>query len=251
LRFASCPNLPEELQKATMKLLKETIPPKPTDPPTARHGKWYDDACGTAFALELVGERWSLLIVREMMFGGRRFSDLRGGLPGISAKVLTERLGGLEQANIVQRRHLPPPVSAQVYELTPWGYGAEASIKELFRWAASSPRHDTTLPTSAASLMLSFRAMFDGGRAGDLRTTGAMRIGNDRFVVEIADGAFRSERGEVVDPDFMISAPAAMSIAALVYGKRSPEAVPGLEVDGKRKKLARYIDCFHLPEKVA
>jgi DNA-binding HxlR family transcriptional regulator len=240
-----------------MKLQKETIPPKPTYPPpkpsptTMRHGKWYDDACGTAFALELVGERWSLLIVRELMFGGRRFSDLRGGLPGISAKVLIERLGSLEQARIVQRRKLPPPVSAQVYELTPWGYGAEASIKEMFRWAASSPCHDTSLPTSAASLMLSLRAMFDGGRAGDLRTTGAICIGNDRFVVAIADRVFRNERGEVVDPDFMISAPAAMSIAALVYGKRQPEAVAGLEVEGKRKKLARFIDCFHLPEKIA
>ena len=68
-----------------MELQKETKQGK-------RHGKWYDDACGTAFALELVGERWSLLIVRELMFGGRRFSDLRAGLPGISAKVLSERL---------------------------------------------------------------------------------------------------------------------------------------------------------------
>ncbi|MDB5725710.1 MAG: transcriptional regulator [Novosphingobium sp.] len=234
-----------------MKLQKETIPPKSTNLSATCHGKWYDDACGTAFALELVGERWSLLIVRELMFGGRRFSDLRVGLPGISAKVLTERLGSLEQARIVQRRPLPPPVSAQVYELTPWGYGAEASIKEMFRWAASSPRHDTSLPTSAASLMLSFRAMFDGGRAGDLRITGAIRIGNDSFVVAIADRAFRNERGEVGDPDFMISAPAAMSIAALVYGRRQPEIVAGLEVDGKRKKLARFIDCFHLPEKIA
>jgi DNA-binding HxlR family transcriptional regulator len=83
--------------------------------------------------LELVGERWSLLIVRELMFGGRRFSDLRGGLPGISAKVLTERLEGLEQAGIVQRRQLPPPASVQVYELTKWGYSAETAIKEPCR----------------------------------------------------------------------------------------------------------------------
>jgi DNA-binding HxlR family transcriptional regulator len=116
-----------------MELQKETHPAK-------RHGKWYDDACGTAFALELVGERWSLLIVRELMFGGRRFSDLRGGLPGISAKVLTERLEGLERAKIVQRRQLPPPAAAQVYELTPWGYTSENAIKELGRWAATSPR---------------------------------------------------------------------------------------------------------------
>src|SRR5215831_17234751 len=101
-----------------MKLQKETM----------KHGKWYDDACGTAFALELIGERWSLLIVRELMFGGRRFSDIRAGLPSISAKVLTERLEGLERAKIVQRRQLPPPIAAQVYELTRWGYASETAI---------------------------------------------------------------------------------------------------------------------------
>ena len=68
---------------------------KETNPPPAAHGRWYDDACGTAFGLELLGERWSLLIVRELFFGPRRFSDIRAELPGISAKVLTERLAGL------------------------------------------------------------------------------------------------------------------------------------------------------------
>ncbi|MFY0579991.1 winged helix-turn-helix transcriptional regulator [Cystobacter fuscus] len=71
--------------------------------------RWYDDACGTAHALELVGERWALLIVRELMFGARRFSELRGDLPGISANVLTQRLEGLEATGILTRRKLPPP----------------------------------------------------------------------------------------------------------------------------------------------
>src|SRR5688572_1712143 len=98
-----------------MKLQKETESLK--EP----HGKWYADACGTAFAMELVGERWSILIIRELMLGGRRFSDLRASLPGISAKVLSERLGGLEQAGVLVRRKLPPPAATQVYELTEWG----------------------------------------------------------------------------------------------------------------------------------
>jgi DNA-binding HxlR family transcriptional regulator len=244
-----------------MKLQKETNHPIPSELPTAsaaspaadaprRHGKWYDDACGTAFALELVGERWSLLIVRELMFGGRRFSDLRGGLPGISAKVLTERLDGLEQAGILQRRQLPPPVSAQVYELTAWGYSAETAIKELGRWAATSPRHDPTLPLSPASLMLSFRTMFDGSRAGQAPISGALRIGNENFFVEVAGGLLRAERGEIAAPDFSLSAPAAMPIAGLVYAKAPPEALPDLAVTGDRAQLARYVDCFHLPAKI-
>ena len=71
---------------------------------TKVHGKWYGDACGTAFAMELVGERWSLLIVRALMLGARRFSDIRASLPGISAKVLTERLGSLDEAGVLVRR---------------------------------------------------------------------------------------------------------------------------------------------------
>ena len=154
-----------------MKLQKETN----------AHGKWYDDACGTAFALELLGERWALLIIREMMFGGRRFSDLRAGLPWISAKVLTERLEGLERAGIVHRRQLPPPASAQIYELTDWGYQAEETIQALGRWAACSPDHDPALPLSAASLMMSFRTMFDARRAKGLALTGAIRVGSESF----------------------------------------------------------------------
>lgn len=228
-----------------MKLQKETNLGK-------RHGKWYDDACGTAFAMELVGERWSLLIVRELMFGGRRFSDLRAGLPGISAKVLTERLEGLERAKIVQRRQLPPPVAAQVYELTRWGYASETAIKELGRWAATSPDHDPTLPLSPASLMLSFRTMFDGARAGGGGVTGAVRIGQDRFFVEVADGRLRAERGEPEAPDFVFEAPVAALIAAAVYGKVPFEelAPAGLTVAGDRDAALRYVDCFHLPEKI-
>ncbi|RZM10516.1 MAG: transcriptional regulator, partial [Sphingomonas sp.] len=132
---------------------------------TAKDGerRWYDDACGTAHALELVGERWSLLIVRELMFGGRRFGELRGGLGGISANVLTQRLASLEHAGIVRRRTLPPPTNAQVYELTAWGYEAEPAIQSLGRWAARSPDHDPTLPFSPASMMLSLRTMLGTG----------------------------------------------------------------------------------------
>jgi DNA-binding HxlR family transcriptional regulator len=218
---------------------------------TRLHGKWYDDACGTAFALELVGERWSLLIVRELLLGGRRFSELRAGLPGISAKVLTERLEGLERAGIVQRRQLPPPVSVQVYELTPWGYQAEESIQALGRWAAASPDHDPILPLSAASLIVSFRTMFDASRAGRLSVTGAIRIGGECFVVDVRDGRLRAGRGEAAAPDFTLAAPSAMPIAAAVYDKRSFESLApaGLEVSGDPDLASAWIDLFRLPEK--
>lgn len=226
-----------------MKLQKETELTRGT------HGKWYNDACGTAFALELVGERWSLLIVRELMFGGRRFTDLRGGLPGISAKVLTERLESLEAAGIVQRRQLPPPAATQVYELTRLGLAAEDSIKALGRWAASSPDHDRMLPLSAASFMMSLRTMVDERRAGDLAVTGAVHIGAERFVVTVRDGTFRAERGEIDAPDFTFAAPAASPIAFAVYGKLAFDGLAGmgLSVTGDHAAAWRFIDLFHLP----
>src|SRR5881628_1732882 len=95
----------------------------------------YHDACGTAHALDLIGERWALLVMRELMLGPKRFSDLKGDLPGISANVLTQRLEGLETTGLVRRRRLPPPAAAQVYELTDWGYEAEPIVQELGRWA--------------------------------------------------------------------------------------------------------------------
>ena len=104
--------------------------------------------------------------MRELMLGPKRFSDLRADLPGISANVLTQRLEGLEAAGVLVRRKLPPPASAQVYELTPWGYESEPIFQALGRWAARSPAHDPTLPLSAVSLLLSFRTMFDPARAG-------------------------------------------------------------------------------------
>src|SRR4051794_26728341 len=117
----------------TMKLEKIT---EPAEPSTRRR---YEDACGAAHALDLVGERWALLVMRELMFGPKRFSDLRADLPGISANVLTQRLEGLAAAGVPLRRKLPPPASAQVYELTAWGYESEPIFQALGRWASRSP----------------------------------------------------------------------------------------------------------------
>ncbi|MFT3965552.1 MAG: helix-turn-helix domain-containing protein, partial [Sphingobium sp.] len=126
----------------------------------------YQDACGMAHAMDLIGDRWALAIVRELMLGPRRFGDLRADLPGLSANVLTQRLAELEANAIVARRKLPPPANVQVYELTEWGYEAEPIIQELGRWAARSPGHDTSLPISGVSILLSLRTMIQPDRIG-------------------------------------------------------------------------------------
>lgn len=214
------------------------------------HGRWYDDACGTAFALELLGERWSLLIVRELMLGGRRFSDLRTSLPGISAKVLTERLEGLEAAGVVRRSELDQVPGVKVYELTEWGQKADSAIMELGRWAAMSPRHDPTLPLSPVSLMLSFRTMFDARLAAGLSLVGVILVGSESFTVTVSDGKLAIRRGRCDTAQFTLSAPDAMTIAAAVYGKVSFAALDPLKVQGDGAAARTYVGLFHLPRKL-
>jgi DNA-binding HxlR family transcriptional regulator len=216
-----------------------------------RHGKWYEDACGTAFAMELVGERWSLLVVRELMLGGRRFSELRKALNGISAKVLTERLESLERAGAVRKATLPPPANVQVYELTEWGLLAEPAIQELGRWAASSPLHDPTLPLSPVSLMISFRTMLDKQR-GAFDATIGFEIAGESYLAELHDGQLPIRRSAIEGADVTFRAPAAPLLAAIFYGKVpiAEMAAQGVEVAGDRALAERFIDLFHLPEKV-
>jgi DNA-binding HxlR family transcriptional regulator len=214
--------------------------------------KWYGDACGTAHALELVGERWALLVVRELMFGPRRFGELRAGLPGISANVLTQRLEGLEGAGIVMRHKLPPPASVQVYELTPWGYESEPIIQMLGRWAARSPGHDPTLPLSAASLMLSFRTMISADRADGMKARIGFRFGADSFVARLRKGRIDIARGEAEQPDFAIASDP-MTVASIVYGGRpiaDAEAAGVLTFEGDRALAARFATLFPLPAKI-
>lgn len=217
------------------------------------HGRWYNDACGTAFGLELVGERWALLVMRELMLGPRRFSDLRASLPGISAKVLSERLEGLEKAGVLIRRELGPPAPARLYELTKWGYRAEGMLQEIGRWAAMSPLHDPQLPLSPVSLMLSLRTMFDPAKAGGLEAKIGFVIAGDEFLAELSDAQLPIRRHDVESADAVFRAPAAPVLAGLFYAGVPPaelEREAGLAITGDRALALRFADIFELPEKV-
>lgn len=206
----------------------------------------YEDACGTAHALDLIGERWALLVMRELMLGPRRFGDLRASLPGLSANVLTQRLEGLEAAGVLLRRKLPPPASVQVYELTDWGLEAEPIIREMGRWAARSPAHDPSLPLSAVSMMLSFRTMFIAERAGGEPLTLGFRFADEAFTVTVRDRTLTSDRGEPERPDVVIAG-TPPQVAAAVYGFAPlPESAV---VEGDRAAFDRFAELFELPEK--
>jgi DNA-binding HxlR family transcriptional regulator len=156
----------------------------------------YDDGCATAHALDLVGERWALLVVRELMLGPKRFSDLRSDLRTISPNVLTQRLAELEAAAIVQRRKLPPPAASWVYELTPWGKDLEPIIRALGFWAARSPQMPQGRPMSTAALVLAMRTMFDPDRAGTTRMRMLLHLGHSTYRVTVARGSLEIEPGD-------------------------------------------------------
>ena len=220
---------------------------KITKTPEFRSRRHYEDACAAAHALDLVGERWALLVMRELMLGPKRFSDLRESFPGISANVLTQRLEGLEAAGVLVRRKLPPPAASQVYELTEWGYESEPIFQALGRWAARSPAHDPTLPFSAASFFLSLRTMLDPERAKGLDARIGFRLGEETFLAHLADGRIEIARGALDKAD-LILAGTAPALAGAIYGG---QPLGALQVEGDRALAERFVGLFPLPPKAA
>jgi DNA-binding HxlR family transcriptional regulator len=212
----------------------------------------YDDACGTAHALELLGDRWALLILRELMLGGRRFSQLRADLPGLSANVLTQRLGELESRGLLLHRTLPPPASVPVYELTPWGYETEPITQAMGRWAARSPHHDASLRISGVSLLLSFRTMLDRQRAKGIDAEVGFRFGDDVYRGHLTPSLFAISQGDPDDAQLVfIGSP--MALGAAVHGGvpiSKLEKAGALTVIGERKLAQRFTTLFPLPEKL-
>src|SRR5215213_4261178 len=150
------------------------------------------DGCGIAHASELLGQRWALLVVRELLLGPKRFTDLRAGIPDISPNVLGQRLRELEESAIVSRRKLAPPAAAQVYELTEWGRELESAVLALGRWATASPSFPRDAEMGPDSLILALEATYE------------LRLGEMPFKVEVSDGRFEAAHGEVESPDATI-----------------------------------------------
>jgi DNA-binding HxlR family transcriptional regulator len=213
----------------------------------------YDDGCAAAHALDLVGERWALLVVRELLLGPKRFTDLRAGLPGTSPNVLAQRLRELEGAGIVRRRKLPPPAASRIYELTEWGKDLEPVIISLGRWGVRSPSKPRDAELSVDSLILSFRTMFDPQRSGGLEASYELRLGEESFRAEVTEGRFEIERGVADRPDAIVETDAA-TLAALVYEDRHlAEALRSgdVRIEGDTEMVERFLSLFPLPEPAA
>lgn len=212
----------------------------------------YDDSCAVAHGLDLVGERWALLVVRELVLGPKRFTDLRGGIPRASPDVLTQRLRELQDAGVVRRRKLSPPAGAWVYELTDWGQDLEPIIVQLGRWASRSPNMRYDLPLSVDSLVLSLKALFDPERAAGFTATLALVLDEHRFHVQVEDAAIALSRAGTERSDVTVTTTAA-TFAALLDGDRriaDVAAAGDVSVEGDVALVQRFIDVFPLPDLV-
>jgi DNA-binding HxlR family transcriptional regulator len=214
----------------------------------------YGDGCAIARALDVVGERWALLVVRELLVGPKRYTDLRRGLPNASPNVLSERMRELERAGVVRRRKLPPPASSRVYELTDWGLELEELVISLGRWGARSPTPPGHAPiVSAASIILALRARFDPGAAHGLRAGYELRLGEDRFRIEVSDDQLEVARGDAGQADATIDTDPD-TIGAVLWGGRSladASRSGDLTIEGDKAAVERFLRLFPMPEPAA
>jgi DNA-binding HxlR family transcriptional regulator len=208
----------------------------------------YDDPCGIARALDRIGERWALLVVRELLLGPRRFTDLRAGLPQASPNVLSQRLRELERAGVIQRRTLPPPAAAAVYELTPWGSELEPVILALARWGSrATPLPRGELSTSA--LVIALETTFDPAAADSLCIRAALALDGEPFFVGVARKTLAIRRGPCDAPDATITADS-RSLRAVVFAGRDVRHVARegkLQIDGDHALAARLLASFKRP----
>jgi len=204
----------------------------------------YEDPCGVARALDRVGERWALLIVRELLFGAKRFVDLRACLAGVSPNVLTQRLGELEEDGVLLRRQLEPPSNAWVYELSPRGRELEETLLALGRWGSRAPAKPGG-ELSFDAFLLALRTTFT--KAADMVVE--LRAGRDVAQARVEDGRLEIARGAAAAPIAVLDADVA-TLRRLVFGDITLEAARAsgaLRLEGSRPAAARFLAAFVRP----
>ena len=210
----------------------------------------YGDPCGIARALDVIGERWALLVVRELLLGPKRFTDLRAGLPNLGPDVLSQRLRELEQAGVVRRDQLPPPAGSRVYQLTDWGRELEPVVLGLGRWGSRAPFPPDHASLGVDALMLALKTLYDPGRAGGLiGETYEVRLAGQPFEVRPAAGRLEVSRGAAANPSATIATDPGTLQQILWHGRTLRDAVKAGEVTigGDRAAAKPLLELFPLP----
>jgi DNA-binding HxlR family transcriptional regulator len=203
----------------------------------------YGQACSLACALDRIGERWTMLIVRELSLGPLRFSALARAVGGAPTDVLTKRLRDLEQHGIIERRELDPPGSATVYELTELGRGLEVPMLELSRWGMGLQKLEDVVDLAPSSLPNAIRVILRPPT--DLRATLALHSGGQSYELGIASGWIEVSRGAPVKPDLSLAGTPVGVVAALVAGQAGEDSV---EIGGDRELLEQLRSLVVIPE---
>jgi DNA-binding HxlR family transcriptional regulator len=206
----------------------------------------YGDGCGIAHGLDLLGERWALLVVRELLLGPKRFTDLREGLPNVSPNVLSQRLRELEDAAVVQRRKLPPPAASWIYELTDWGRELKPILVTLGMWAVRSPAFTGEGPVGADSVILGLSTFFNGALAGDLDARYELRLDDRVFFLRVVDGTIDIVREAEGVPDAVITTDID-TLRALLWNHRDLDdalAAGEFAIEGSREAVVRLLAVF-------
>jgi DNA-binding HxlR family transcriptional regulator/putative sterol carrier protein len=212
---------------------------------TRSYGKY----CGIAHALELVGERWALVLVSDLIRGPKRFSELQRGQPRIPSNVLSARLKELEDAGVVRRRVLPRPASGVGYELTEYGRELEDVVLQLGAWGAKSmsePRPDDV--ATVDSVYLALRGTFRPEAARGQHASYELRIGDIVVHARVDDGALEVDEGPLAEADLVLETN--LSLHPLLTGELSPaEAIESgrVQITGKRKLFEQFVQVFHIP----
>src|SRR5918992_423739 len=213
--------------------------------------KSYAQFCPVAHALELVGERWALLVVRELLNGPKRYTDLAGALPGIGTNILAGRLRDLERGGIVQKRRLPPPAAANVYELTPYGEELREPLYALARWGARSLPPPTPDDSLAPGWLANAVRATCKGWDGDPETTFELRAGDDDVVtVRFEDGEPSVEPGSS-DAAVVIETDPATLFCVASREQSINEAIEAgaVRITGKRSDAERFLSLFSFEDR--
>jgi DNA-binding HxlR family transcriptional regulator len=216
--------------------------------------KSYNQYCGLAYALDIIGERWTLLIVRELMAGPRRFTDLVEGLPGISTNLLSERLKDLEQQGLLRHRKLPPPAGSTVYELTALGQALENTLLELGRWGSQFVPHsmEGAHLLHASSYALTLKTFFRPEQAQGLNETYELHIDDEVLQVQIREGQLQVRQGQALKPDAIVHTDMPTYLGLLSGQIASDEAIGRrlLWIEGDPAALGRFLAACQLPSTV-
>jgi len=213
----------------------------------------YGDSCGIARALDIVGERWALLVVRELILGPKRFTDLREGLPRLGPDMLAQRLRDLEEAGVVRRRTLPAPAASRVYELTEWGADLEPVLLELGRWGSRVRLPDQPPPLGVDAAILALETTFDPASAVGVNESYEIRLGDQRFSLTVTGGRLRISRGEGGDAAVSIDTDTVTLAAVAFHGRPLQDAMElgDAHVHGDPAAAERLLTLFRAPAVVA